>query len=600
MKPEIIKKIEEVWDSRILLSPAPDRPNLHVGLMAYKEHNPKFALNAFGQIVGLNVCNMGLNDDQWLKIKTILEAEKVELEALNASGNRIRTFIAPKRLQKLQFLEVDDNPIENLPEEILSDGNAAILNFIRQIDEQEGTIPLYEAKLLIVGQPGAGKTTLLEKLNDPSYIVPKEDGDPNIESTIGVNIYEGWSFPMGDGSSQLFKANLWDFGGQEIQYMTHHFFLTPRALYVLMADDRKQNTEFDYWFRIINLLGKEKEDEQINVLVVLNEINHRSVTNFDLAKYRKSYPGMNIQMREVDFSVKDRRSDSIAHEIQALLKELPHIGDELPKLWVPIREELLEIRKEKPHISFFEFAAVCKKDRNGKKLEREDDQRFLSQYLHRLGVMLHYQEDDDLDNFVILKPQWAVDSVYSVLQDTAVVKNKGRFTKDDLKKCWKKFSSNERSRLLSLMSKDHFEICYPTSNPGEYIAPQLLPTKMPAFDWDRTQTMKLRYQYPFMPKGLISRLIVRLSTDIAENGSLVWKEGVVIEQSGCRALVEQNKTIKEGLEVLEIEVDGEQYERKFLLRHIMDKIEAIHHKSFKNISFDRMVPCICDQCKTSA
>ncbi len=596
MKPKIVEKIEALWGGNFELKEAPAQPTKLGGLMAFKKDMPKYALDEKGQLIGLNLAATGLDDVKWEKIRELLEKENVKLQALNLSDNQIKNLLLPPGVLAMQLFDVESNPIENLPKQTIEQGNAAILNFFQQIEEQEGTVPLYEAKLLIVGEPGAGKTTLLEKLKDPEYLVPL-DGDKAIKSTVGVNIFEGYNFTFPNDPDIEFKANLWDFGGQEIQYMTHHFFLTPRALYVLVADDRKQNTEFDYWFRIINLLGRESEEEKISVLVVLNEINHLSVSNFSLAKYRQDYPGMDIQMWEVDFSVKDRRSDNLSEKIQEMLCGLPQIGDQLPRLWVPIREDLLKMRKEKPHITFTEFAKVCGKERNGKRLNKEKDQRFLSSYLHRLGVMLHYQEDDFLDNFVILNPQWAVDAVYSVLKDSRVVKKHGRFTLEDLKDFWKDYTSDERSRLFSLMLKDRFEICYPSTKEGEYIAPQLLPNEYPKFEWDSANAMKFRYQYPFMPKGLISRLIVRLSEYIAEKGKLVWNEGVVIERNGCRAKIVQEKTVKEGLEVLEIEISGATYERKYLLHQVMTEVEKIHEKSFKHIDFERMIPCICDVCK---
>lgn len=598
MKPEnVIQQIEGIFENRFKLQPAPTRPTLLHGLMAIKAETAKHAIED-GQLIGLNLAGADIDDATWKKIVGVLDKAGVRLKALNLSYNKLTDFTPPPGIKDMTEFEIDNNPLKNPPKQIVEQGNAAILNFFQQIEEQEGTVPLYEAKLLIVGEPGAGKTTLQKKLDNPAYFVPPE-GDKTTESTIGISILEGWEFPYTKDHNITFKANLWDFGGQDIQYMTHHFFLTPRALYVLVADDRKQNTEFDYWFRIIDLLGRERDDEKISVLVVLNEIKHVAVTNFDLGKYRKDYPGMDIQMWEVDFSKKDDRSDGLPPKVQELLSNLPHIGDPLPRLWVPIRADLVERRKQQPHISFDEFADICNMERNGKRLQREKDQRFLSNYLHRLGVILHYQDDDHLDNFVILNPQWAVDAVYSVMKDTRVAKNQGRFTAEDLRDFWKGYSSDERARLLSLMLKDKFEICYPSTRPKEYIAPQLLPNQRPEYQWDSGSAMKFRYQYPFMPKGLISRLIVRLSDDIAGKGAFVWKEGVVLERNGCQAQIVQNKTVKEGLEVLEIELCGPDRERKILLGHVMTEVERIHERSFKHIAFEKMIPCTCEYCKGS-
>lgn len=564
--------------------------------MAFKTGHPKYAMDG-DRLIGLNLADTQLDDPKWQQVVALLQREGVRLQALNISDNQVTSFLPPPGIEALQRLDVSDNPLTHPPKQIVEAGSAAVLNFFQQIAEQEGTVPLYEAKLLIVGQPGAGKTTLQKILADPNYEVPP-GGDEQVKSTVGVNILEGWPFPHRvEGQDITFKANLWDFGGQMIQYMTHHFFLTPRALYVLVADDRKQNTEFDYWFRILDLLGREDAEEKISVLVVLNEINHVAVSNFNLPKYREDYPGMDIHMWEVDFSKRDSRLRGLPGRIQELLIHLPHIGDPLPRLWIPIREALFERRRQQPHITFAAFADICSCDRDGRSLSDEADQRLLSTYLHRLGVMLHYQDDLYLDDFVILRPQWAVDAVYSILKDKQVQKNHGRFTVEDLRKLLHDYQSEERRQLLSLMLKDKFEICYPTNRSGEYIAPHLLPSAQPAYEWDSTQTMKFRYQYPFLPVGLISRLIVRLSDDIAAGGACVWATGVVIERGGCRARIIQEKTVREGLEILAIELEGTELQRKYLLGHIMAEIEKIHEKSFAHIAFEKMIPCHCDPCR---
>jgi Miro-like protein. len=49
--------------------------------------------------------------------------------------------------------------------------------------------------------------------------------------------------------------NIWDFGGQEIYHATHQFFLTKRSLYILVADTRKEDTDFYYWLNVVELLS---------------------------------------------------------------------------------------------------------------------------------------------------------------------------------------------------------------------------------------------------------------------------------------------------------------------------------------------------------
>jgi len=490
---------------------------------------------------------------------------------------------------------LQNNPLSTPPIEIVREGNDAVLSYFRQIDEQGGTEPLYEAKLIIVGEAGAGKTSLMKKLIDPSYQV-KHAENSDETSTVGINVHEGWIFSYLGEQEITFSTNLWDFGGQEIQYMTHQFFLTPSALYVLVADDRKQHTNFPYWFEIVHLLGCE-DNYQSPILVVLNENNHRSITNFDHRSFRERYPETDIQLNEVDLSHTDQRYFALKEKIQRMLCELNHVGDPLPKQWKPIREKLKEIAKEQDHISWAEFSEVCAKPEHG--ITKEQDQRLLSSYLHKLGSILHFQQDSHLQDFIILSPQWAVDAVYSVLTNTSIKEKAGHFSQEEVYALWGDgYSLSEKGKLLSLMKKDVFEICYEITD-GQYLAPQLLENVRPAFSWDENKSLKFRYQYRFMPKGIITRLIVRLNEYIVNenDNELVWEKGVLIEKDNCRAQIVEDETNKEGLKVIDIEVNGKEQERKYVLRSIREAIEALHKKWFPNIAFERMVPCICEICK---
>ncbi|MCW5204714.1 hypothetical protein VU02_02135, partial [Desulfobulbus sp. N2] len=132
----------------------------------------------------------------------------------------------------------------------------------------EGLRDAFEVKMLIVGEGETGKTTLWNLLQNPKHPVP----DDRQQSTVGIQIKEGLEFQHLDRPDDTFYVNLWDFGGQEIQYMTHQFFLTRRSFYVLLADARREAANFPYWLDIINLLGRDSEKkEQLPVLVVLNE-----------------------------------------------------------------------------------------------------------------------------------------------------------------------------------------------------------------------------------------------------------------------------------------------------------------------------------------
>ena len=136
-------------------------------------------------------------------------------------------------------------------------------------------------------------TTLLKKILDPAHQVP----DSHQEETLGVTIVPRAGFPKVGSPDRTFTTHIWDFGGQDIQYHLHQFFLADRSLYILMLDDRRECATLDYWFNIIRILG-----EGSPVLVVLNKINKTTVSSFDFYKYQKRYSQLKMEQLSVDFS----------------------------------------------------------------------------------------------------------------------------------------------------------------------------------------------------------------------------------------------------------------------------------------------------------
>lgn len=500
-----------------------------------------------------------------------------------------------------QGIYVKGCPLSNPPVEIIEQGTRAILRYWLQIETQKGTVELYEAKLIIVGEGGTGKTTLFEKLKDPTHEVG------NTSETHGINIHEGLPFQHQDIGSNTFYANLWDFGGQQLQYMTHQFFLTPRALYVLMMDARRESPNLTYWFKIISLLGRESADteERVRLLLVFNKRkNSTGQPQYQdtLKFYEDSF---DYHFLEVDFAINDYRFENLRNSIYSHLVTLPIVKSQLPRLWKDVREDLRAESKKADYISTQRFAQICSRY----DIEQEEDQWLLSGYLHQLGSLLHFQNDRGLRSWIILNPQWAVDGVYCFLTNDKIVNNYGHFDESDfiLLLADKGYSKHEADLILQIMTKNNFDICY-EANPGRYVAAQLLPDIAPEYNWFPKKVLQFRYQYPIMPKGLMSRLIVRLSDDLDRHPTtgkqIVWKKGGVfsikLREGECRVrLREDDAESQSGLRQILIDVMGVPQARKYALHKIRDTVDDLHKKWFRSLKVDEMVPCCCSECFVS-
>ena len=83
-------------------------------------------------------------------------------------------------LKDLIELTLDYNPLETPPPEVIRQGVESIRNYFRQL-QLVGSDRLYEAKLLIVGEPGAGKTSLAKKIDDPKYRFAGKTGTAQVK-----------------------------------------------------------------------------------------------------------------------------------------------------------------------------------------------------------------------------------------------------------------------------------------------------------------------------------------------------------------------------------------------------------------------------------
>jgi internalin A len=517
-----------------------------------------------GQLTNLQSLDLKVNQ------LTSLPAEigqLTKLRSLDLSNNQLTGLPAGiGRLSNLQSLNLEGNQLPKLPPEI--QGVQSILQFYNQQAEQS-IDRLYEAKLLIIGEGGAGKTTLAQKIQDPDYHMKQDE-----LSTDGIDILQ-YRFLLENGKE--FRVNIWDFGGQQIYHETHQFFLTKRSLYILVADARKEDTDFYYWLNVVELLS-----DNSPLLIIKNEKQ-----NIKLTINERQLRGEFTNLEKVfATNLSDNRGlPDIITALKHYISHLPHVGSELPTTWVKVREAL----EQNPcdHISLDEYLKICQD--NG--FQNLEDKLQLSEYLHDLGVCLHFQEDDLLRRIVILNPTWGTDAAYKVLRNPEVTQSLGKFTRKDLATIWREEKyTTMHPELLRLMM--NFKLCYEIPNhPGNYIAPQLLSPEQSEYTWNDSENLLLRYEYEFMPKGILTRFIVEMHTWIEDQTS-VWKSGVVLNKDDARAEIIERYHKGE----IRIRVSGNR-QRDLLttVRHELDKI----HASYERLRYNTLVPCQCSDCKGS-
>jgi hypothetical protein len=261
--------------------------------------------------------------------------------------------------------------------------------------------------------------------------------------------------------------------------------------------------------------------------------------------------------------------------------QLPHMQTPWIDSWFRVREKLEQ--NEKNWIGYSEFCKICHSEGLDKK---QID--ILDEYLHDLGVIIHFQ-DIKLQDMVILKPEWATNAVYKILDTDAVKERDGILLHSELGQIWDTgiYPQDVHPKLLELMNK--FELAYELPDEKSHLVAELLPKSEPAFEWDSTDNLRFYYRYDFLPAGVMTRFIVRLHEDLEkklDGTQLCWREGAVLCRDETRAFVRVRPLEK----LIEINVDGgNKKELLTIIRYQFDEI----NKSIKKVKITKEIPCNC-------
>lgn len=518
------------------------------------------------------------------------------LTSLDISSNNIKDFDAlvpfVKKELPVKFdvdgknygLYVSINPWNSPPIEIVQKGNEAILNYYEELESGEDY--LFEAKLLLVGEERAGKSTIADALRLDDFKI-----DLKKKSTHGIEILP-WHIDKGETNTDNdFLFNIWDFGGQEIYHATHQFFLTKRSLYLFVTEARKdlRFDDFYYWLNIINTLA---DDSPVILLQNKMDQDHKS---HSIEEYRNAFPQIACELQTISCDTTHENWDktyairlqNLKNKIYQIIKDgkLDGVGDPLPKAWVNIREKIQEEQLEgKNYITETHYFEICEK--HGLNKERA---LFLSDYFHDLGVFLYFRNDIQLANTIFINHKWVTKAIYHVFDNKVIKDAKGKFSDKDLMEVWSDpVFKDKQAELINLLKNPQFKICYQKGN--YYLAPQLFDDKPVPFAWSSTaNNLIFQYQYTFMPKGILSQLIVVLHRYIYKD--VYWLHGVLFEYKGSQAIVKEDRFGKNNL--ISIRIEGEN--KRDLLAIIVSKLEEINN-SYTNLEIQEKFGCNCPEC----
>ena len=382
---------------------------------------------------------------------------------------------------------------------------------------------------------------------------------------------------------ELFSI-LWDFGGQSVYYATHPIFLTERAIYILTCDLSRdpyqkavsvvrkglyKNKEDDYcnktnldnldfWLSsVYSLVGPHADGQNISVplaspkmlppvFLVCTHADEPYCRNrdprelaLDIYGFLKKKPYRNHLFKDV-FVVDNTKSGSetdecpevvrLRKEIISVAQSLPQMQEAVPLKWLRF-EHILQSLLEKQYkwIPINEAKRIATDECA---IDGDEQFRTMLDFLHDQKVLIHFNETPELNNMVILDPQWLIDIFKKVitvkryepteyileqfwlkLHETGILDE--RLLVHEWKSLIGMYSKETCESLIALMER--FSLLCPWPSDGEhkqYLVPSMLMSP-PSDDLVellssvRIPSLFVRFELGRVPPGLFTRLVLQ-------------------------------------------------------------------------------------------
>jgi GTPase SAR1 family protein len=555
-----------------------------------------------GQLTQLQTLSLWENQltalPEWL-------GQLTQLRTLSLYRNKLTDLpssLSLAQLKHLERLDLRDNPLNPELAAAYSEGLPAVMAYLRA--KAGAQIVLNEAKLILVGEGEVGKSCLLGALRGDDW----EEGRP---TTHGIEI-KPVKVTDPDSGKEI-TLNGWDFGGQRVYRPTHQLFFSAPAVYLVVWKPRegRQQGFVEEWIRLV----KHREPEAKILVVATHGGPQQRQPDIDRQELwdlfgKETVLDFFFVESKPDEKGERRGIEALKQAIARVAATLPEMGRSVPKRWQEVREALEQT--EAAYLPLERVLELCR----AHQMDDEEARLFVT-IEHRLGHLIHYQNDPALRDIVVLKPDWLATAISFVLDDEQTRKDHGLAPFARLSQLWNDPTRAKESRypvdLHPIFSRlmERFDLSYrvtgllPKGKSDETsLIAQLVPDNRPEKDLEREwppdvvagdiQQMQIcrivdDKGQSVTVEGLFYQLIVRLHRyslgRMNYRDSVHWQRGLILDDDyNGRALLEHT-----GNDV-RISVRAPYPER--FLAMLTGEVKYLVESFWKGLRCEVMVPCV--------
>lgn len=524
-----------------------------------------------------------------------------KLQSLDLNYNQLEALVPELgQLSNLRSFDIEDNQISALPQELanlhpsvrinasgnplpkailqLAERSGALLTYLRSVSHSNEcrSYSEREAKLLVVGDPNVGKTSLVASILKERFV-------PNRPTTHGISVRH-IDFERSDGNADRITLHTWDFGGQDAYRITHQLFYSDQCLYLLVWNPRDSKPEsVREWIK--QIVSRTSND--VRILVVATHRDKCGVyPDLNYGSLQKEFGDLLAGFFSVDSEsgagINELR-DAITFHSFSLQPTVPLTWNEH---WAEARDRLLSLSS--PVLTLhevserFESYGLC-----------PSETLALLSLLHSIGLVIWFQDDEGLRDFVVLQPEWITGAIAAVLMDATTRERLGILEHSRLRSLWSEdlvrgrqgYPVESHPYFLRLMEK--FDLSYRLPDGTCSLVGQLVPHQRPDNVWhahsDTTcaeHELRLNCRLSIVPVGVMAWMTVR---NHRFTSGLHWRSGVLLTHLSHEALVELNENC------IEITVRGPF--PSHLMSLLRDSLGFLLRERWPGVTYEWLVPC---------
>ncbi|XP_021339283.1 uncharacterized protein LOC110440494 isoform X2 [Mizuhopecten yessoensis] len=458
------------------------------------------------------------------------------------------------------------------PKEVVARGFNAVFGYLKRL--LSGSVQCRRTKLMMVGLGGAGKTSLVRSLTASRAVYNQDYGE---QITDGISITD-WTVDTKNKDESL-TFNVWDFAGQTVYYNTHQFFLSNRAVYLLLWNIRLgfEHAGLDFWLNSVVCHAPKAP-----IIIVGTHCDKVEKSKIPQDELKRKYPqiaGFFFVSSFTGEGIQDLKTFLVNLTLQQ-----KYMGERIPEAWLTLEQRVIQKRKEEK-IDLMKWKGV---EDVASHCGIVDGQELVQavHFLHDLGS-LQFFNTEFLRGYVVIYPQWIVDVMACIVTVHAGPTQDGKLFHKDMAEIWKAYPEEFHPWLLRLT--EEFDLTFPLVDEPANLVPCLLPNTEQKYNWpvieegSNIKEGKMIYSFEYLPAGLFNRAQVRLH-QFAENG-ILWKKGMFLKKNDHIAVVLQDSAGS----VL-VKAQGFRPENIIFLVH--EVFETLITDAYSGVQYDFRIPCM--------